>query len=158
MRVLKKGLQVTPTNPRVGAVGPFKKQETSNQKWDNQTSDRTRPGVPSGTVADINVHCGNDMKRSLTIVKAYLFSKGCFQCSTWPFLSHKSFSLFNTSIFKVYRVITGKQYDPYSEEALPSDFQIIQDFDLVNPQVLISSARILLLARIILKNVTCLSS
>ena len=34
-----------------GAVGPLKRQKT--RQSDNQTLDRTRPGVPSGTVADV---------------------------------------------------------------------------------------------------------
>ena len=37
-----------------GAVGPLNKQDNETvQKWDNQTLTQTRPGVPSGTVADI---------------------------------------------------------------------------------------------------------
>ena len=37
---------------RVGG-GPLEQEKTSHQTWDNQTWARTRPGVPSGTVADI---------------------------------------------------------------------------------------------------------
>ena len=37
----------------LGAVGPFKNKKTRHQNKTRQV-DQTRPGVPKGTVADIN--------------------------------------------------------------------------------------------------------
>ena len=41
------------------AVGPLKNKKTRHQtvqQWDIETWTRTRPGVPSGTVADIYIY------------------------------------------------------------------------------------------------------
>ena len=52
----KKGAKTGMQGKCLGGCVPLK--ETNNQQWDNQTMPRTRPGVPSGTVADTYVYWG----------------------------------------------------------------------------------------------------
>jgi len=91
----------------------------------------------------------------IAVAKTYLFSKGCFNCGTWPKLSNIVFFKFHSSIMNIYRLATS------SKRAGPSnisDFDLLTRHSLISPGNILRMSRILLYTRIVSKGVFSLLS
>ena len=80
----------------------------------------------------------------------------CFHCATWPSLSTRTFTIFNEAIMDTYRTITHNNFHHEDNPTPITDAQVIQNYALLKPTVLICTARIQLFARIFKKNVIAL--
>ena len=96
------------------------------------------------------------VSHKLTLVKAYLLSKGCYHASTWPVLTKTCFTKYHKAIMDTYREITLEVFDAETNPEPLNDQEIIRKYNLVNPSVLLSLARLQLFARIFKKDVQAL--
>ena len=97
-------------------------------------------------------HPSFSLSHRLTMVKAYLFSKGCYNAATWPPFQVSSFKVFNSSILTVYRRITNTSF--FSGSAMIQDSEVLFNFGLQAPSVLVAAARLMLFGRVFHKKQT----
>jgi len=140
-------LRVVPTYKHVGTKAAFSKNGSGEIAL--------RAAVLRTDLAKIralvnNLH-GLPLPKKLSYIKAYLFSKGCYHCSTWPSATVFAVKPFNNAIFCIYRQITGNQFN--ADRPRLSDNDLLFKYNLTAPLAIISSARLQLLGRIIYKKV-----
>jgi hypothetical protein len=99
----------------------------------------------------------------ISAVQAYVFSKGLFQCSTWPRLDDTQYKRFHSNILRIYRDATGTYYKviPANESgsseltvdtaSLFNDDDVIFQHKLICPMTMLRYARLSLFFRIVRK-------
>ncbi len=91
-------------------------------------------------------------KKKVTIVKAYLFAGGTFQCSAWPNLCITLYRKFHQAVVAAHRKATCSFFNPLDPgQDMLSDADLIQEYSLVSPLSTLRSSRSSLLSRIISK-------
>jgi len=95
---------------------------------------------------------GLQIHKKLYYARCYIMSKGTYQCSTWPQLNQQVFQKFHSAVMYVYRAATNKFSGSYQNKETPmSDDDLIFNFQLVSPTMVLRNARIQLFIRIIRK-------
>ena len=94
--------------------------------------------------------------KRLLMLQVYIFTKGTFQCSTWPNLSKTCMTRFHHCIMSLYRSLCGKQNVGVDQHM--SDDDILYEFELMSPMTMLRVARLQLLCRIACKSPSWLVS
>jgi len=92
------------------------------------------------------------VEKKVSIIQAYVLSKGIFQASTWPALPNSLYKRFHRSIMDMYRDTTGTFFCAGTSSDMYSDEEVVYKFNLVNPMTLIRSSRLKLFLRIVSKS------
>lgn len=96
--------------------------------------------------------------RKANIAKAHTLTGGTYQCGTWPELSKPAFVKFHHTIIKVYRIVTGNLWKSMEGANIFCDQDIVFNYKLVTPSVIIRFSRLSLFFRICKKSVTIVKS
>ena len=97
------------------------------------------------------------IKRKLNISKAYILSKGTHHVCTWPFLRDTQARIFHGAVMNMYRRATGQLYDSHlATFSTIGDEDMVYQHDLITPDNVRKGARLLLLARLVGKDVSIL--
>jgi len=89
----------------------------------------------------------------LSVARTYLFSKGCFNCGTWPNLNKVVYLKFPCSIMSIYRSATQSKR---RVEGNISDLHLLTQYALVSPANILRISRISVLIRVVSKKVVSL--
>ena len=95
------------------------------------------------------------LSKKLSLVKAHIFASGLFQCSTWGPLSTPLYSKTHAAVVQVYRIATKHVFNPASVNFIFSDADLISEYGLVSPMVMIRQSRLSLSARLAAKSPRC---
>ena len=77
------------------------------------------------------------LKGKVSVMQAYVLSRGTFQCGTWPALNSVQYKRFHSCILKIYRDASGNYFKCGSHECEPCEpsgfsvMNIINDDDIV---------------------------
>jgi hypothetical protein len=91
------------------------------------------------------------LSKRLAILSAYIFTKGTFQCCTWSDLSQTASKKFHSAIMKMYRITIGIHQGNKEGNSNISDDDILYTYGITNPEIMIRTARLSLVARIMCK-------
>ena len=89
-------------------------------------------------------HSQLSISRKCSIVSAYIWSKGLFQCSTWQALSPGQYKRLHTAIMKAYRAIVGHQ-----RAWTLTDDEVISELKVMCPLTMIRAKRICLFGKVL---------
>ena len=93
------------------------------------------------------------LKTKIIILNTYIFSKGTYNCGTWPPLLRPCLARFHNTIMNLYRVAVGNYFIKDQDNThLLTDADIIYENSLLSPTALIRLSRVSLLCRIVLKD------
>jgi len=93
--------------------------------------------------------------KKVSVVRAYLVSKGAHNCSTWPALPPHLSAKFHHAIMSVYRKALGLTVSAANAHLpIVPDDEIISEYGIVAPLNLIRCARMQLFVRILMKSPT----
>ena len=81
--------------------------------------------------------------RKIALVQAYIWSKGMFQCGSWPNLQVACYKRIHAAIMFVYRIVLG-----YETSITMNDDDVINELGVLCPLTLIRARRLCLLARV----------
>jgi hypothetical protein len=81
--------------------------------------------------------------RKIAFVQAYIWSKGMFQCGSWPNLQVACYKRIHAAIMFVYRIVLG-----YETSITMNDDDVINELGVLCPLTLIRARRLCLLARV----------
>ena len=91
------------------------------------------------------------LEKRLAILSAYIFTKGTFQCSTWSDLSPTASKRFHGAIMKLYRYTIGIHHGNSKGSIDINDEDILYQYKITNPSIMIRVARLSLWSRILCK-------
>ena len=91
-------------------------------------------------------------RKKIHLIQAYLLSKGTYNCGTWPELLAGQYAKFHGAILGMYRNVAGHFYVPGGVSNLFSDDDLIFEYNLINPMILLRMARVALFMRVLRKS------
>ena len=152
-----------PGNDQPFRIVSFYKHLGTRTSPDNNMSEEVafRTGVMRSEAGRLKKHVFHSrsltFSRKLWVMKAYVLSKGTFNCGTWPSLSLTQYKQFHYSIVSMYRDITGQFYSyRHFPVSMFSDDELIHEYGLMCPATILRRAKLLLFYRIVFKNVPVL--
>ena len=104
------------------------------------------------------------LKGKVSVMQAYVLSRGTFQCGTWPVLNSVQYKRFHSCILKIYRDASGNYFKGGSNECEPcepsgfsvmnmfNDDDIVYTYGFMCPQTILRLARLALFYRIVVKS------
>ena len=90
-----------------------------------------------------------EQQQRLRVAESYIFPKGLFQSSTWPALADKDFRKPHHAVVNVYRSILGDKAQACRGGM--SDDDVVHELHAFAPAVMLKTARLLLLIRVVEK-------
>ena len=97
--------------------------------------------------------------KKISVLQAYILSKGTFQCGTWVALPDVQYKRFHKCILDIYRSICGKNYKPgggndsehVDVTSMFSDDDVIYEHGFINPRTMLRLSKLTLFSRIVYK-------
>eukprot|EP00973_Karenia_brevis_P069598 9677735-Karenia_brevis.AAC.1 len=87
-------------------------------------------------------------RTKLLLVQSHLFSKGFFHSGVWPKLSSRNLTKLHHAVMLIYRRIAGA---PFDIEHILTDDDVIAEFGVLHPTVMIRWSRLLFFGRLVTK-------